>query len=250
MPQMWGERGRMGSTCPDCGGAILPHDVYCAGCGAPLRVPRRVERNAFSTADDFLPLKVPESPPSRPRRALRIASGVAALGLVFALGLGALTMAMDQMDDRPDQVTSAAVGLQRYGAQVTAGSGRVSQAVWTVADEVRVPVSGPAYARAAGQDRHATHMRGQAAAPEILFSRAAGQVRAGTHLVATVAEPALVRHVVDTGAADAASAASRAQKAIAKAPLTRRHPGDGTGGVMVRPSGDGTSGVTLLWSHD
>ena len=106
MPQMWGERGRMGSTCPDCGGAILPHDVYCAGCGAPLRVPPRVERNAFSTADDFLPLKVPESPPSRPRRALRIASGVAASGLVFALGLGALTMAMDHSarEGRPVQL--------------------------------------------------------------------------------------------------------------------------------------------------
>ena len=231
----------------------MPHDTYCGACGAPLRGSRRKAEGAFATAaDDFLPLRVPEEPRTQPRRALRIASSAVAIGLVVIMGLGALAVAMNQLDET-DGVSPTVSSLHRYGAQVTTGGDGAVQGVGIVAERTHAAASDTASARSAGRARATTHLVSADAPIAAMHSRAAGRVRGAMHHVsveapvaATGERAAPATDVADFGAKGVATAATRGQMAIAKAPMTRSHPGDGTGGVMVMPPGDGTGGFTLL----
>ena len=228
---VWGDV--METSCPDCSEAVIPHDTYCGACGAPLKGAgrRAPARNAFaSTADDILPLQVPTPPRTSPRRAIRIATSAVAIGLVLILVLGALAVAMNQLDES-EQLAPAASTLQRYGAEVSMGGGNAVMAVIPVAELVRNATPEPMHARAIEGARVSTHQQ-------------VAQIPAAVTVSADV--PEIQLFVIDLGAKDVATAVTHSQMAIAKAPMTRSHPGDGTGGVMVVPEGDGTAGIVFL----
>lgn len=218
-----GERGDvMESTCPDCSGVVVPRDAYCGTCGAPLTGARRA--SAYSAAeDDILPLRVPEPPRSRSRGVVRVIASAVAIGLVLILGLGALAVALNQLGQE-DVPSTAATGLHRFGAETSSGGEHAAADVVSRAELVVSAAPGQRHARATGRVRVSTH---QAAVVEASVP--------GSHLA-----------VIELVAREVASTTSSGQMAIAKAPRTRSHPGDGTGGVMVISAGDGTGGVLFM----
>lgn len=229
---VWGDI--METSCSDCSEAVMPHDTYCGACGTPLKGAgrRAPARNAFaSTVDDILPLQVPTPPRTSPRRAIRIATSAVAIGLVLILGLGALAVAMNQLDES-EQLAPAASTLQRYGAEVSMGGGNAVAAVIPAAELVRHATPEPMHARAIEGARVSTHQQ-------------VAQIPA-TVVTVSADVPEIQLFVIDLGAKDVATAVTHSQMAIAKAPMTRSHPGDGTGGVMVVPEGDGTAGIVFL----